>query len=110
MNTQFRLRRGTAEAWERNNPVLANGEPGWAVDTKVLKIGDGVTHWNDLTAYGGTIEIDEKLDENSTNPVQNRIVKSGLDSVQALADATAERVDGFDTNLDEAVKRITALE
>ena len=49
LNTQFRLRRGTAEAWERNNPVLANGEPGWAVDTKVLKIGDGATHWNDLT-------------------------------------------------------------
>ena len=106
----FQLKRGTAARWLELNPILADGEPGWAIDTKVLKIGDGVTHWNDLTAYGGIIEIDEKLDENSTNPVQNKIVKSSLDSVQALADATAEKVDGFDANLDEAVKRITALE
>lgn len=149
----LQLKRGTAARWLELNPILADGEPGWAIDTKVLKIGDGVTHWNDLTAYGGIIEIDEKLDENSTNPVQNKIVKLGLDSVQALADAaqskadnaltvankagetahsvnekwdkdvlpkveevktnmasTIERVDDFDTNLDEAIKRITALE
>ena len=49
LNTQFRLKRGTAEAWARNNPILATGEPGWATDSKVLKIGDGKTHWNDLT-------------------------------------------------------------
>ena len=49
LNTQIRLKRGTAEAWARNNPILAKGEPGWATDTKVLKIGDGETHWNDLT-------------------------------------------------------------
>ena len=49
LNTQVRLKRGLAEAWARNNPILAKGEPGWATDTKVLKIGDGETHWNDLT-------------------------------------------------------------
>lgn len=49
LNTQVRLKRGTAEAWSRNNPILERGEPGWATDSKVLKIGDGETHWNDLT-------------------------------------------------------------
>ena len=49
LNTQVRLKRGLAEAWARNNPILEKGEPGWATDTKVLKIGDGATHWNDLS-------------------------------------------------------------
>lgn len=49
LNAQIRLKRGLAEAWARNNPILAKGEPGWATDTKVLKIGDGETHWNDLS-------------------------------------------------------------
>lgn len=46
--TTFKLRRGYSEVWERNNPVLQEGEPGFALDTKVLKIGDGVTPWLDL--------------------------------------------------------------
>lgn len=87
LNTQFRLRRGTAEAWERNNPVLVNGELGWAVDTKVLKIGDGATHWNDLAAYEGTIDVDDKLDGQSTNPVQNKAIFTAFSGVSGTAQA-----------------------
>ena len=47
-NSRFQLKRGLAEAWGRNNPVLLSGEPGWASDTQVLKIGDGTTPWNEL--------------------------------------------------------------
>ena len=42
------LKRGTAEAWKRNNPVLAKGEPGFEIDTNRLKIGTGEKAWNDL--------------------------------------------------------------
>lgn len=52
-NTKFLLRRGTAEAWERNNPVLSYGEPGYDSTNYGLKIGDGVTHWNDLAFISG---------------------------------------------------------
>lgn len=48
IKTTFQLRRGYEEAWIRNNPVLAQGEPGFVIDKNALKIGDGVTHWNDL--------------------------------------------------------------
>ena len=47
-STMFLLRRGTEEAWERNNPILQNGEPGWAYDKRILKIGDGQHSWNEL--------------------------------------------------------------
>jgi hypothetical protein len=39
----IKLRRGTAAEWAAQNPVLAQGEPGWERDTKKLKLGDGST-------------------------------------------------------------------
>lgn len=50
------LRRGTADEWAGINPVLKPGEVG--VDTSTspqrIKIGDGVTAWNDLGYSGGS--------------------------------------------------------
>ena len=37
-NTKFLLRRGTAESWEHNNPVLAYGEPGYDISNYGLKL------------------------------------------------------------------------
>lgn len=53
LRTTFLLRRGLEEAWLRNNPVLATGEPGFVIDKNILKIGDGVTHWKDLPSITG---------------------------------------------------------
>ena len=58
ISTTFQLKRGLASAWERANPILAPGEPGWTLDTHVLKIGDGVTPWNGLDSVSGA-EIKE---------------------------------------------------
>lgn len=51
MATTIQLRRGTAAQWAAANTVLAEGEPGMETDTSSLKVGDGVTAWNDLP-YG----------------------------------------------------------
>lgn len=53
LRTVFQLRRGSEAAWKRNNPILASGEPGFAIDKNAIKIGDGVTAWNDLNYIGG---------------------------------------------------------
>lgn len=50
IKTTFKLRRGLASKWESINPILAEGEPGWAIDTEVLKIGDGVRPWTELNS------------------------------------------------------------
>ncbi len=42
------FRRDTSTNWETNNPVLSSGEPGFATDTNVLKIGDGSSPWSSL--------------------------------------------------------------
>lgn len=52
IKTTFKLRRGLLEAWERNNPILAKGEPSFVLDKNALKIGDGVTPWKDLEYIG----------------------------------------------------------
>ncbi len=43
------LRRDTSANWTENNPVLSSGEPGFEIDTNLLKIGDGSNPWNDLS-------------------------------------------------------------
>ena len=52
IKTTFQLRRGNLEVWERNNPILAKGEPSFVIDKNALKIGDGVTPWKDLEYIG----------------------------------------------------------
>lgn len=46
-----------AGTWAAKNPLLQRGEIGYEIDTHKVKIGDGVTYWNDLAyidAAGGT--------------------------------------------------------
>ncbi len=46
----IQIKRNTAAGAAASNPVLAAGQPGLETDTGLLKIGDGVTAWNDLPA------------------------------------------------------------
>lgn len=45
---RIRLRRAWTEDWERINPILADGEPGYDKSQNMLKIGDGETSWIEL--------------------------------------------------------------
>jgi hypothetical protein len=44
----IQFKRGSSQRWKELNPVLAVGEPGYDIDKGRLKIGDGITPWNDL--------------------------------------------------------------
>ena len=60
IKTTFKLRRGLESAWIKANPILAEGEPGWTLDTHILKIGDGVTPWLDLEVVNsGAVQEDD---------------------------------------------------
>ena len=48
----IQLKRGTAEALTRVNPLLAAGEPCFVTDENRFKIGDGENRWNDLPYMG----------------------------------------------------------
>jgi hypothetical protein len=51
-NLTLQFRRGTSTEWSNVNPTLANGELAIETDTRLFKIGNGVTGWN-LLSYGG---------------------------------------------------------
>jgi hypothetical protein len=44
----FQARVDTYSSWSSLNPILARGQSGYESDTDKLKIGDGITSWNDL--------------------------------------------------------------
>ena len=48
---RFQYRRGTEAAWIKNNPILAQGEPGFVIDKGYLKIGDGKSRWQELPPF-----------------------------------------------------------
>lgn len=51
MTGKIKLRRGLASEWSTVNPILSQGEPGFAFDINALKIGDGINPWNLLPAF-----------------------------------------------------------
>jgi hypothetical protein len=53
MTVRIQLRRGTAAFWTDENPILHLGEPGYEIDTKRMKLGDGETHWRELPYFAG---------------------------------------------------------
>ena len=54
------MRNDTLDNWRSSNPVLMAGEWGIAIDSRtgksVVKVGDGVHHWNDLSLELGKKE------------------------------------------------------
>jgi hypothetical protein len=54
MATQIKLRRDTTANWALEDPVLAQGEPGYDTDTGELKIGNGSSAWTSLPTVSGS--------------------------------------------------------
>ena len=50
------FKRGTEEKWTTANPVLEAGQPGYVIGKNRLKVGDGITPWNELPYIGELTE------------------------------------------------------
>ena len=48
----LQLKRGSAKAFKKVNPILLEGQPAFETDTFRLKIGNGTTRYNDLPYIG----------------------------------------------------------
>ena len=56
----IQLKRGTAARWAELNLILEAGQPGFVTDENRLKIGDGVTAWNELPYIGESSVVNVK--------------------------------------------------
>lgn len=66
-NIQIQQKTGTAEVWKTKNPVLARGELGIEIDTRLVKVGDGTTKWNLLEYINQFSSLKEASDEEVAN-------------------------------------------
>lgn len=53
-NAIVQCRRGTAAEWTSNNYILAYGQIGFELDGNRIKVGNGVSGWNNLNYIGGS--------------------------------------------------------
>jgi hypothetical protein len=66
IKTTIKFKRGSIMRWETMNPVLEAGEPGWATDVFVLKVGDGIHTWKELPSLTG-VNLNEEDIQNAVN-------------------------------------------
>ena len=102
--TTILIRRGTTAAWASANTVLAAGEPGYDLDTRVLKIGDGLTAWSALTE---TADDDIVAELNALS--DGKLDKTYLEGVPFTVYGNSLAVDtGADEYFDLAVAELDA--
>lgn len=94
----------TAAIWTANNPLLQRGEIGSEIDTGKLKIGDGVTYWNDL-GYVAASEI--AFADITGTPDDNVALKNALDAKQdVLTEGTGIDIDSTNVISNTGVRSI----
>lgn len=77
IQTTFQFKRGDAERWNELNPILAEGEPGFELDTNKFKIGNGINTWKELPYKGeGTIVNAQTHNDFPTDGNENTIYKA----------------------------------
>lgn len=95
MGTRMQQKRGTATQWQTGNPVLAVGEFGVAIDTGVVKVGDGVNNWNDLPAILGSTYLPILGKAADSNLLDGNDSSYFLPATGKAADS--DKLDGFDS-------------
>lgn len=80
LKVRLKIRKDTASNWASANPTLLDGEIGIEVDPSItatenstsyrIKIGDGVTTWNNLKYSLNTVDLNKTLNELDSNNVK----------------------------------------
>ena len=86
VSTTFQFKRGYEADLKRVNPVIAPGEPVWALDTGILKIGDdkGST-WNELPAVSDVRINREDVEAAVNKYLEEHPIKIETDATLSVA-------------------------
>lgn len=97
----------TAAKWTAANPLLQRGELGVETDTRKIKVGDGITYWNDLEyakASGDWGDITGDITE------QTDLVEFVNNAVAAEASIRAQADQQLQSNIDNVAADLTEHE
>ena len=105
-NKRIKNRRDTAANWTANTPVLLAGEFGIEMDTRKLKVGDGVTAWNDLEYCSGYTE--EEITAIITNTTYTKDeIDSALNNKADASDVYAKtEVDNIKSEIEGEIPTV----
>ena len=84
-SSMIKIRRDTDAKWVAENPILAEGELGIAIDTLVYKVGDGSTPWVDLAEVGVSHSDRSKLVDLNAGFIGSHVIE-GVNEMDALGD------------------------
>ena len=111
ITTTFQLRRGNSSWYVENDPILAQGEPVYELDTKKLKIGDGVHNYSAIPYLTDKTQaiIAPLFDEYEFYSVGDYVIKDDT-LYQFIHDHQAEPWDEDDVVEDEIWAALRRLE
>lgn len=90
---QILIRRDTAANWADANPVLGDGEWALETDTRLLKLGDGVTAWDSLDYFsGGVANLADLQDVTAVNRVDGSVLTYDATSAKFVADSLTTKL------------------
>ena len=95
----------TAAKWTAANPLLQRGELGVETDTRKIKVGDGITYWNDLE-YSRAETTWGEVNGDITDQVD--LVNFVNAAVAAEADIRSQADQQLQTNIDNVATDLTA--
>lgn len=113
ITTVFQFRRGTTAEWEANkNIVPAAGEPCFNLTTGTLKIGDGVTTYENLKVIGDATISDDGLTLIVEGLQEDVSELQGLVGKESVSDQIANAMEDVatTTELQEVINNVTVLE
>ena len=67
--SKIQLRSDTSQNWFSVNPILSKGEIGVEIDKNRMKLGDGVSHYNDLEYFSDTLDYTDLVNKPQINSV-----------------------------------------
>lgn len=73
--TNIKVRRGSSVEWDQVNPVLDDGELGYDKTNKIIKIGNGITPWKNLSFLA---RINPVILQNNSLYVEKLSIRSPL--------------------------------
>ena len=106
ITTTFQLRRGNASWYAENNPVLAQGEPAFELDTNKLKIGDGIHNYNDLDYIVDSNLIQEIVD-NKLDNIEKINVKRLENGLEIQTQGAYSHAEGLGTIANEDYQHVS---
>ena len=98
MSDRVQFRRDTKARWSEINPVLMEGEVGLEIDTKNIKMGDGVHAWNELEYGVGYSNVTNALGHS-----ENLAVSQNLVTLNLAKKADIEQMNNSLYNLEQKI-------